>query len=48
MDDIAGSLEAIGLGQHAELFRANDITAVVLPELADQDLRDLGLSGGGR
>ena len=48
MDDTAAWLEEIGLGQHAELFRANDITAAVLPELTDEDLRQLGLSLGHR
>jgi len=48
MDDIAAWLEEIGLGQHTELFRANDITASVLPELTDEDLRELGLSLGHR
>jgi predicted ATPase/class 3 adenylate cyclase len=48
MDDIAAWLERVGLGQHAELFRANDITAAVLPELTDEDLRQLGLSLGHR
>jgi phage gp46-like protein len=42
MDDIAAWLEGIGLGQCAELFRANDLTAAVLPELTDQDLRGSG------
>jgi SAM domain (Sterile alpha motif) len=48
MDDIAAWLEQIGLGQYAELFRANDITETVLPELTDEDLKDLGLSLGHR
>ena len=48
MDDIAAWLEEIGLGQHAELLRASDITAAVLPELTDADLRELGLSLGHR
>jgi class 3 adenylate cyclase/predicted ATPase len=48
MDDIAAWLENIGLGQHAELLRANDITAAVLTELTDEDLRDLGISLGHR
>lgn len=46
MDDIATWLEELGLGQHAELFRANDVT--MLPELTEGDLKELGLSLGHR
>jgi predicted ATPase/class 3 adenylate cyclase len=48
MHDIAAWLEDIGLGQYAERFRANDITTMVLPELTNDDLRELGLSLGHR
>jgi class 3 adenylate cyclase/predicted ATPase len=48
MDDITAWLETIGLTQYAELFRANDITPSVLPELTDDDLKELGLSLGHR
>jgi class 3 adenylate cyclase len=48
MDDITVWLETIGLSRYAELFRANDITTSVLPELTDDDLRELGLSLGHR
>jgi class 3 adenylate cyclase len=48
MDDIAAWLEGIGLGQYAEGFRANDISAMVLAELTNDDLRELGLSLGHR
>ena len=39
-------LEQIGLAQHAEAFAANDIDLDVLPELSDEDLKELGLSLG--
>jgi class 3 adenylate cyclase/tetratricopeptide (TPR) repeat protein len=48
MNDIAAWLENIGLGQYAERFRANDITAAVVSELTNDDLRELGLSLGHR
>ncbi len=48
MGEIAAWLEENGLGQYAELFRANDITAPVLPELTDDDLKELGISLGHR
>ena len=48
MGEIAAWLEENGLGQYAELFRANDITAPVLPELTDDDLKGLGISLGHR
>src|SRR5215831_2133338 len=41
-------LEKIGLVQHAETFATNDIDLDVLPELSDDDLRELGLSLGHR
>jgi class 3 adenylate cyclase len=37
-------LDQIGLAQHAEIFAAND----VLPDLSDEDLKELGLSLGHR
>ena len=48
MDDVAAWLATIGLGQYAERFRASDITVAVLPELTDDDLRELDLSLGHR
>jgi hypothetical protein len=41
-------LEQIGLAQHAETFAASDIDLDVLPELSDEDLKELGLSLGHR
>ncbi len=48
MDDITAWLGTIGLSEYAELFRANDITTAILPDLTDDDLRELGLSLGHR
>jgi class 3 adenylate cyclase/tetratricopeptide (TPR) repeat protein len=48
MDRMRRWLEDLALGQHAEAFADNDIDLEVLPELGDQDLKDLGLSLGHR
>jgi class 3 adenylate cyclase len=47
-DDLRSWLQRIGLEQLAETFAANDIDLDVLPELTDEDLRELGLSLGHR
>src|SRR6516162_5726277 len=47
-DELRSWLEQIGLAQHAEIFAANDIDLDVLPELSDEDLKELGLSLGHR
>src|SRR6516165_10816599 len=47
-DELRCWLERIGLAQHAETFAANDIDLDVLPELSDEDLKELGLSLGHR
>lgn len=41
-------LEKIGLGQYAETFAASDVDFDLLPELSDEDLKELGLSLGHR
>ena len=46
--DISRWLETLGLGQYAEAFARNDIDIEVLPELTEDDLRELGLSLGHR
>jgi len=46
--DIGEWLEGLGLGQHARAFVENDIEIEVLPELSDDDLKELGLSLGHR
>ena len=47
-DELRCWLEQIGLAQHAETFAASDIDLDVLPELSDEDLKELGLSLGHR
>src|SRR6516162_7558408 len=47
-DELRRWLEQIGLGQHAETLAANDIDLDLLPELSDEDLKELGLSLGHR
>jgi len=47
-DELRHWLDQIGLAQHAEIFAANDIDLDVLPELSDEDLKELGLSLGHR
>jgi class 3 adenylate cyclase/predicted ATPase len=46
--DIAAWLEGLGLGTHAELFRAHAIDAEVLADLTEADLEKLGLPLGHR
>jgi class 3 adenylate cyclase/predicted ATPase len=48
MQQIADWLEELGMSEYAERFANNDIDASVLPELTDQDLKDLGVSLGHR
>jgi class 3 adenylate cyclase/tetratricopeptide (TPR) repeat protein len=45
---ISSWLEEVGLGQYAESFARNDIDFDVLPELTEDDLKELGLSLGHR
>ena len=40
-------LEAIGLGQYADAFEANDIDAELLTQINDQLLKDIGVSSAG-
>ena len=55
--DVAGStalvqqakwLKEIGLDEYIEVFAENDVDLRVLPELSDQDLKELGVSLGHR
>ncbi len=46
--DIAHWLEGLGLSQYAKTFARNDIDLEVLPDLSDDDLKDLGLTLGHR
>ena len=47
-EDLRHWLQRIGLEQLAETFAANDVDLDVLPDLADKDLKELGLSIGHR
>src|ERR1700693_3247922 len=47
MQQIAGWLEKLGLGQYAPRFAENDINFAILPDLTDQDLKELGVSSLG-
>ena len=46
--DIRHWLEGLGLGKHADLFAENDLDFDVLPDLTDDELKELGLSLGHR
>ena len=48
MQQVADWLEKLGLGQYAQRFTENDISFSVLPDLTDQDLKDIGVSLGHR
>jgi hypothetical protein len=48
MQEIADWLEKLGMSECAQRFAENDIDLRVLPDLIDQDLRELGLSMGHR
>src|SRR6478609_2170213 len=48
MQQVADWLEKIGLGQYAQRFAENDISFSVLPDLTDQDLKEIGVSLGHR
>ena len=47
-DDLRLWLQRIGLEQCAEILAANDIDFDVLPDLSEEDLKELGLSLGHR
>ena len=46
--EISDWLEKLGLGQYAKGFAENDISFSVLPDLTDQDLKEIGVSLGHR
>ena len=48
MQQIADWLEKLGMSEYAERFAENDIDFSVLPDLTDQDLKELGVSLGHR
>src|SRR5215469_10666787 len=47
MNQIADWLKKLGLGQYAQQFAENDINFSVLPDLTDQDLKELGVGSLG-
>jgi len=47
MTEIAFWLQKLGLGQYVQGFAENDIDFRVLPNLTDQDLKDLGVASLG-
>ena len=47
MQQIADWLQKLGLGQYAQRFADNDISFAVLPDLTDQDLKELGVASLG-
>src|SRR6476660_660460 len=48
MQEIADWLETLGMSEYAQCFAENRIDLSVLPELSDQDLKDLGVVLGDR
>jgi hypothetical protein len=46
MQQVTDWLEKLGLGQYAKSFAEKDISFFVLPDLTDQDLKDIGVSLG--
>jgi len=48
MQQIADWLEKLGLSEYAQRFAENDIDFTILPDLTDQDLKELGVSLGHR
>ena len=48
MQQIADWLQKLGLGQYAQRFAENDISFAILPDLTDQDLKEIGVSLGHR
>jgi class 3 adenylate cyclase len=48
MQQVADWLEKLGLGQYAQRFAENGIDFSVLPDLTDQDLKDIGVLLGHR
>jgi class 3 adenylate cyclase/predicted ATPase len=47
MRQVADWLQNLGLGQYAQRFVENDIDFSILPDLTDQDLKELGLASLG-
>ena len=47
MHEIADWLQKLGLGQYTQRFVENDIDFSILPDLTDQDLKELGVASLG-
>src|SRR5262245_43897463 len=47
MQQVSDWLEKLGLAQYAQRFAENDITFAILPDLTDQDLKELGVASLG-
>ena len=47
MQQIADWLEKLGLGQYVQRFAENDIKFAILPDLTDQDLKEIGVASLG-
>src|SRR6201997_1928557 len=47
MQQIADWLQTLGLGRYAQRFAENDISFSILPDLTDQDLKELGVASLG-
>jgi hypothetical protein len=47
MQQTADWLQRLGLGQYAKAFAENDINFAILPDLTDQDLKELGVGSLG-
>ena len=48
ISDVTRWLDKLGLGKYAEVFTQNDVDSRALPELTEQDLKELGVSLGHR
>ena len=48
MQQVADWLQKLGLGQYAQRFAENDVSFSVLPDLTDQDFKEIGVSLGHR
>ena len=46
MQQVTDWLQKLGLGQYAQRFTENDISFSILPDLTDQDLKEIGVSLG--
>jgi len=47
MRQVPDWLQNLGLGQYAQRFVENDINFSILPDLTDQDLKELGVASLG-